>query len=347
MHARVDTTRGPRRYLIRGPRDVERAATILTDADIDDLITGRAPPWQAARVRYRREGPRMAEDWARAARVAARGWGDCEDLAAYRAADLITAGIPAAVRAYLTRDGRTIHVVVELADGTILDPSRERGMGRKMRYRVGYDPEVGLWSASVAVPGVEPIYEAFGIDGPDALSTAILAADDDQDDVIVAGIGEMLGSLAGSFIPGGSAIGGMLGGLAEQGARALGGLISRRRQRRVQRDAGGGAPVSIIGPGGQVTQWTGQPGGPGQRPQEAPLRPAVQQGTAPSGPSLRPMPRDLARLHTAAALAQGVQDARGGDQEAWRALATIARVLRSEDPGGPWHRLVRALGVTR
>jgi len=335
MRARVDTVRGTRRYLIRGPNDVERAATILTDASIEDIITGHAPPWRAARVRYRREGPRTTEDWARAARVAARGWGDCEDLAAYRAADLIVSGVPAAVRAYLARDGRTIHVVVELADGTILDPSRARGMGRHMRYRVGYDPDAGLWSAAVAIPGVEQMYDALGVDGPDALSTAILAADDDVgQDIVVAGIGETLGGLAGSFIPGGAALGSALGGLAEQGARALGSLFTRRRR---PPSRGENAPL-VIGPEGRGELHRG-PAAPG--PEQ--LVAAAQRG----GPNPRPLPRDLARLSAAAALAQGVQDARGGDQEAWRALATIARVLRSEDPNGPWHRLVRALGVAR
>lgn len=347
MLARVATMGGPRVYRIRGPRDVDRAAWLLAERDADLISRGLAPPWNRARVRYRREGPRTVEDWSDAREVARRGFGDCEDLAAYRAADLAVGGVDARPVSYVTRSGRVIHVVVAIPDGRLLDPSRERGMGgSRMRYSVGYDPEVGAWQAAVAIPGYEPIWDAYGTDPGDALAEAILAADDDADeDLAVAGIGESIGSLAGSLLPGGSAIGGALGGLAERGVSALTSLFTRRRVRRRPQLGTRESPALVVGPDGRVAVPTQT-----DAPSAGPLQAATARG---SGQSIRPMPdalrrppaRERARLATAAAIAQGVRDARDGDAEAWRAIATLARVLRAEDPGGPWHRLISALSA--
>jgi hypothetical protein len=77
-------------------------------------------------ARYRRE-PRGEEWWESATDilgVTAQGTGDCEDLAAYRAAELrYVFGEPARVAIKRTRRG-SFHAVVERADGTIEDPSR-------------------------------------------------------------------------------------------------------------------------------------------------------------------------------------------------------------------------------
>lgn len=78
-------------------------------------------------ARYKRE-PRGREEWLHAAKVAARGTGDCEDLAAYRAAELrVREGEPARV-AVVRTGARTLHAVVERADGSIEDVARALGM---------------------------------------------------------------------------------------------------------------------------------------------------------------------------------------------------------------------------
>lgn len=78
-------------------------------------------------ARYRRE-PRGREEWLHAAKVAELGRGDCEDLAAYRAAELrVHEGEPARV-AVIRTGKRTLHAVVERADGSIEDVARALGM---------------------------------------------------------------------------------------------------------------------------------------------------------------------------------------------------------------------------
>lgn len=60
-----------------------------------------------------------------------RGWGDCDDLAPHRAAELRVTGEDTQARAIAVRSGKDKwHAVVERTDGTIEDPSRWAGMGR-------------------------------------------------------------------------------------------------------------------------------------------------------------------------------------------------------------------------
>jgi hypothetical protein len=85
------------------------------------------PPLYETNVRYQRE-PRGREWWESAVDVlgvVADRSGDCEDLAAFRAAELrYYEGEDAArVRIVRTRRG-SFHAVVERADGSIEDPSR-------------------------------------------------------------------------------------------------------------------------------------------------------------------------------------------------------------------------------
>lgn len=90
------------------------------------------PPLYASGVRYQPE-PRRRERWLRIPEVMSRGHGDCEDLAAWRAAELRHKGEEARV---VMRSGGAPgkwHAVVERADGGIEDPSRELGMGRSRR----------------------------------------------------------------------------------------------------------------------------------------------------------------------------------------------------------------------
>jgi hypothetical protein len=99
-------------------------------------------------VRYKEEAPGR-EDWPDIPRVLSQGWGDCEDLAAYLAAErrvydgvdaeavikwkwiptskMLAAGWP---KRSLPRDGVwLVHCLVRYPDGSIEDPSKLLGMG--------------------------------------------------------------------------------------------------------------------------------------------------------------------------------------------------------------------------
>lgn len=77
-------------------------------------------------ARYRTE-PR--EVWRHAQDVVSEGWGDCEDLAAYRAAELRVSGEDEGARVKTYKTGpRRYHAIVERGDGTLEDPSAALGM---------------------------------------------------------------------------------------------------------------------------------------------------------------------------------------------------------------------------
>lgn len=97
------------------------------------------PPLYAAGVRYQAEPP-TKEDWDTADVVHGRGWGDCEDLAAWRAAELRLEGDDdARADCYVSRvrpDGRKIwHAIVVRGDDSIEDPSLILGMRRHRGVR--------------------------------------------------------------------------------------------------------------------------------------------------------------------------------------------------------------------
>lgn len=78
-------------------------------------------------ARYKRE-PRGREQWFHAVDIGRKGTGDCEDLAAYRAAELrVRESEPARV-AVIRTGKRTLHAVVERADGSTEDVARALGM---------------------------------------------------------------------------------------------------------------------------------------------------------------------------------------------------------------------------
>ena len=86
-------------------------------------------------VRYQREQPGR-EQWWTIPQVLERGYGDCEDLSAWRAAELRSMGVPAF--AYVIRSGpRMFHAVVRYPDGSIEDPSRALGLKPRKKGRNG------------------------------------------------------------------------------------------------------------------------------------------------------------------------------------------------------------------
>lgn len=107
----------------------------LTALAYQTLERGSFRPLYFSGVKYKPEpriGGRRKEEWWTPDRIMKEGWGDCEDLAAWRAAELRQKGIPA--RAVAKRTGRKMfHAVVLWPNGTTEDPSRVLGMKRRRR----------------------------------------------------------------------------------------------------------------------------------------------------------------------------------------------------------------------
>lgn len=91
----------------------------------------RVPLLYASGVRYRRESPDV---WSTADLVLMRGFGDCEDLSAWRAAELRQAGEQAYADVRHI-GGHQWHAYVVRGDGTAEDPSAALGMRRRRRKR--------------------------------------------------------------------------------------------------------------------------------------------------------------------------------------------------------------------
>jgi hypothetical protein len=95
------------------------------------LRAHHVPPLYQSGVRYMQEpADGRPEEFAAIPVVLSRGWGDCDDLAPYRVAELQEAGEKAKIRITWRRVGkrRTYHVLVRRGDGRIEDPSRLLGM---------------------------------------------------------------------------------------------------------------------------------------------------------------------------------------------------------------------------
>lgn len=91
----------------------------------------RVPLYQSG-VRYQRERPRRPglpepQEWLDALSVYRKRHGDCEDLTAWRVAELRKRGIAASPLIEL-RNGGYYHALVQLPDGTKEDPSKRLGM---------------------------------------------------------------------------------------------------------------------------------------------------------------------------------------------------------------------------
>lgn len=95
----------------------------------------RTPTLYASGVRYIRE-PEGWECWPDIGQVLAMGGGDCEDLAAWRVAELLEHGIPARpawryrkVQLPSGTIGTLYHILVYIPGRGFEDPSRALGMG--------------------------------------------------------------------------------------------------------------------------------------------------------------------------------------------------------------------------
>lgn len=86
-------------------------------------------------VRYKPEPNNGYEDFDNALVVLARKNGDCDDLVAWRIAELRKMGENAQVRIVWPRGSRRYHAQVRRADGTVEDPSRVLNRHRKGKPR--------------------------------------------------------------------------------------------------------------------------------------------------------------------------------------------------------------------
>lgn len=93
---------------------------------LDPVTAAKIPALYTSKVRYKNE-PAGREIWQSAYETVKLGEGDCEDLVAYRLAELWRDGIRARAKV-LTISPLLRHVVVLHKDGSIEDPSKNRGM---------------------------------------------------------------------------------------------------------------------------------------------------------------------------------------------------------------------------
>lgn len=79
-------------------------------------------PQDCRGIRYRLEPP-GEEDWKLPHNVIRDGWGDCEDLALWDCAGYREEGDEDAMPRIVRTQRNKLHCVVELGDGTFVDPS--------------------------------------------------------------------------------------------------------------------------------------------------------------------------------------------------------------------------------
>jgi hypothetical protein len=114
--------------LLTSPRQVAGMLYGLQLACEAQLRESRYPPLYKSGVRYVAE-PLGRENWQIPSVTLQLGGGDCEDLAAYRAAELVVSGEDPRARAVvrIVRPG-LMHCVVLRGNGQVEDPSKLLGM---------------------------------------------------------------------------------------------------------------------------------------------------------------------------------------------------------------------------
>ena len=111
------------------------ALEATTLANAESIRRGEVPTLSSALSRglkWRPEPFIDGEHFDLAHQVVGRGWGDCDDLAPWLAAELRATGQDEGARPRIYSTGKDrFHAVVETSDGEILDPSRWAGMGKR------------------------------------------------------------------------------------------------------------------------------------------------------------------------------------------------------------------------
>ncbi len=108
---------------------VESLCIALTEIDAEYLAAHRTPSLYQSGVRYRKDTGGVERQWWDVPKILAMGFADCKGLAAWRAAELLMAGVPAEPFVTESRVSGTLlyHVRVRTPDG-LEDPSRVLGM---------------------------------------------------------------------------------------------------------------------------------------------------------------------------------------------------------------------------
>ena len=109
------------------PEEIRAAVLGLAAVSLVQMRAKRFPRLYAAGIRYKRE-PRNREQWQTAALTLRLRTGDCEDLAAYRLAELHRLGETGATIAVKVVRPELRHILVRRASGVIEDPSKRLGM---------------------------------------------------------------------------------------------------------------------------------------------------------------------------------------------------------------------------
>lgn len=117
----------PRIYVPTSALAYEAAVEGLTSLDEQILrVEPRLPSVYDAGLRYQKE---PSDVWRHTADLMARGNGDCEDLAAARAAELRVSGVDPGAFVHVYQSGpQRYHAVVGRSDGSVEDPSWILGM---------------------------------------------------------------------------------------------------------------------------------------------------------------------------------------------------------------------------
>lgn len=150
---------------------LDAALEATTRAAHSQIAAGEAPTFSdllRAGVRWRPEPFNDGEHFDLPSVVGERGWGDCDDLAPSLAAELRAKGIDPGARARVVRSGpERWHALVELSNGSLIDPSRMAGMksGQSIRgtalarpmavsgqSAIAITPFAGEWWARTDVP---------------------------------------------------------------------------------------------------------------------------------------------------------------------------------------------------
>lgn len=141
------------------PQSLEAALEATTLANQSAIESGELPDITDAikqGVKWKPEPYTDGEHFDLGQQVAARGWGDCDDLAPWLAGQMRASGEDEGARPRVYQTGRNRwHVVVETSDGTILDPSEWAGM-RKSKSR-NVSGVSGTISRPMAKPGTGAI----------------------------------------------------------------------------------------------------------------------------------------------------------------------------------------------
>jgi hypothetical protein len=123
----------PRVHIPTSALAYEAAVEGLARLDTQLLRVTRLPSIYRSGVRYKRE---PSDVWRHVIDVQRSGWGDCEDLAAARVAELRVSGEDPGAYVHVYQSApRRYHAVVARHDGSIEDPSWILGMRVPPRWR--------------------------------------------------------------------------------------------------------------------------------------------------------------------------------------------------------------------